>query len=448
MVVLNSSLVLLWLLLVMLLVRLAQRLWSLHPEHARKTVHILLGLTTLAFPWLFSSPWPVLVLGLLAGAFLLAVRFWRPLQTRLGPVLGSVGRESFGEIYFPISVALIFWLANGNWLFFVIPVALLTIPDAFAALVGVRYGTLPYQATEGKKTVEGSTAFFALAFLSVHVPLLLCSNIGRAETLLIGMIIAALCMLIEAFSWKGIDNLLVPVGGFALLNAYESLDAGALLWRFGVTVLLVMFALFFRRRTTLNDAALLGSAFIGYLSLAVGGWQWFLPTLVFFLSYRFLTPDNPIYEQRPHTFHALVSVVGPGLVWLAIGTRFGRAEFLFPYLVAMASSFAMVGTSGLLPEGWRKMVFGRKGLAFLAAGLAYFAIFAAILHEFLGPLRWSIPGGLLLTLLASVTYAAVHSMVELRWPRQGSWVSRGLLACAGSGIAALWVWYHPEAFVH
>ena len=37
-----------------------------HPELMRKMAHVGLGLSVLTFPWLFRSPWPVVVMGVLA----------------------------------------------------------------------------------------------------------------------------------------------------------------------------------------------------------------------------------------------------------------------------------------------------------------------------------------------------------------------------------------------
>ena len=53
------------------------------------------------------------------------------------------------------------------------------LADAVAALIGIRYGTLQYQTTEGTKSVEGSVAFFFVAFLSVLVPLLVFTEVDR-----------------------------------------------------------------------------------------------------------------------------------------------------------------------------------------------------------------------------------------------------------------------------
>jgi phytol kinase len=83
----------------------------------------------------------------------------------------------------------VFWLSPDDPLLFVIPMLVLSLADAVAALIGISYGRLRYESTDGIKSAEGSAAFFCAAFFSVHVPLLLFTQVGRAETLLISLVL-------------------------------------------------------------------------------------------------------------------------------------------------------------------------------------------------------------------------------------------------------------------
>ena len=210
------------------------------PETTRKMFHTGSGVLTLAFPFLFREMWPVLLLTGASALLVAGVKFVPALRDRFGRVANRVERTTLGEVYFPISVGLLFWLTRGsNPLLFVIPVLMLTFADATCALVGSRYGMTRYLGAS--KSLEGSVAFVVVAFLCVHVPLLLWSDVGRAESLLIAATLALLVMLLEGSAWRGLDNLFIPIGGYFLLRAYLPLDAAALLPRLLVTVALVVF---------------------------------------------------------------------------------------------------------------------------------------------------------------------------------------------------------------
>jgi phytol kinase len=203
---------------VMMLLRIVRARFGLHPELSRKIVHVSMGLVVLAFPWLFDRTWPVIGLAIAAVAFLLAIRWHPVLHAYLGPVLAAVPRQSFGEVYFPLGAAVLFVLARGDAVLFCIPILILTLGDAVGALIGLRYGRARFRTDEGFKSAEGSLAFFFVAFLSTHVPLLLFTDVGRAESLLIGFVLGFLAMLAEAVAWRGLDNLFIPLGSFFVLD--------------------------------------------------------------------------------------------------------------------------------------------------------------------------------------------------------------------------------------
>jgi phytol kinase len=322
-----------------------QRKVSSHPELVRKLAHIGTGLVALSLPFLFQSAWPVLLLSGLSIAAMSALRLVAPLKEQFGNVLYGVARSSGGEIYFPLSVAILFVLAKENALLFIIPILILTFADAVAALAGGRYGVTHYDAPDGEKSIEGSVAFFLVAFLSTHIPLLLLTDTGRAKTLLIGLTIGLVAMLLEAIAWRGLDNLFIPLGGFILLKAYLDLDTNALIARFCVTLALVILLYIFRRHATLDSAALLGAALIGYVTWALGGWKWLVPPMVFFISYPLLSRRTKRNTARVHDIHAVLSVTSAGLLWLCLSKVLHNPAFYFPFTVAFAAHLAIVGTT-------------------------------------------------------------------------------------------------------
>jgi phytol kinase len=316
------------------------------PELTRKLLHTGSGLLTLMFPFVFRDTWPVLLLTGASALLVGAAKFVPSLRPRLGGAASGVARTTLGEIYFPLAVALLFWLTRGaDPLLFVVPVLVLTYADATCALVGQRYGTLPYTGTS--KSLEGSVAFLVVAFFCVHVPLLLWSGTGRTETLLIAATLALLVMLLEGSAWRGLDNLFIPIGGYFLLRAYLTLDASALLARLLVTSGLVAAIAMSRRRTTLEDHSLMAGAFLCYVAWAVMGWRWLVAPIVVYAGYGWLSPRTPENSRRMHDVYAVLSVWAAAIVWLAVSHVRADAALLFPYTVVFAAHLAMFGVSRL-----------------------------------------------------------------------------------------------------
>lgn len=356
----------------MLLLRYYRLKCQPHPEILRKLLHVGMGIVTLSFPWVFNETWPAWVLAAISVLLLAAAKIPGPLQQKLGGVVDGVARGSFGDIYFPISVALIFQFADRQPELYCIPILLLTLADAVAALIGIFYGHIHYAATDGQKSAEGSIAFFTVAFLSTHIPLLLFTNIGRAESLLLGITIGLLVMLIEAVAWKGLDNLLVPLGGYLLLTGYRSMDVHTLALLLASTVGWILFVFLMRRWSTLNDSALLGAALVGYLTVSLGGWTWVVPPLILYLGYTVLWPRKEQLHTRPHDVHAVAAVCVPGLLWLALARTYDHWDLYYPYTAFYAVQLAFIGVA-YYREVQHKMV--ERILIPICAGKSWTAVF-------------------------------------------------------------------------
>ncbi len=197
-------------------------------ELVRKLLHVGMGLVTLSLPWLFVTAWPVLLLAVAFAVGLPAIRAFRSLQHHLGGIIDGVDRRSLGELYFPLSVALVFLLSGGDAMLFCIPMLILTLADTAAALIGWHYGCHRFGLPKSQKSLEGSIAFFTVALLGTSIPLLLFARTGPAETLLIALTLALSTSVLEAIAWSGLDNLFIPLGGVILLQALLELDLTAL----------------------------------------------------------------------------------------------------------------------------------------------------------------------------------------------------------------------------
>lgn len=319
------------------------------PEVTRKIFHLGSGVLTLAFPFLFRDTWPVLLLTGATALLVTAIKFVPALRRHFGAVAGRVERTTLGELYFPIAIAVLFWLTRGgDPLLFVIPVLMLTFGDATSALIGGRYGITRYEGAS--KSLEGSIAFLVVAFLCVHVPLLLWSTLGRAESLLISATLALLVMLLEGSAWRGLDNLFIPIGGFFLLRAYMPMTAAPLALRLAVTVALVILIVIARRRTTLEDDSLVAGAFLCYVAWAVMGWRWLPAPLAILVGYRWMSSTTRDNSRRMHGMPALLSVWAAAVAWISLANARGEPAMLFPYTIVFGAHLAMFGTSRLAAQ--------------------------------------------------------------------------------------------------
>ncbi len=101
-------------LLLFALVQALARTGVVRAEGTRKMMHGGSGLLTLTFPFIFGELWPVLFLTSAAALLMGLVKFVPPLRRRMGGAVSGVNRTTVGELYFPIAVAVLFWLAAAH----------------------------------------------------------------------------------------------------------------------------------------------------------------------------------------------------------------------------------------------------------------------------------------------------------------------------------------------
>ena len=330
----------------MLLLLTALRAWQVfshpHPELVRKLFHLGSGFLALPLPWLFSSPLPVMILGAASIVVITLLRTVPILKEGPGQVLAAVQRNTVGEYCFILSVMLLFFVAHDTPLLFGVPLLILAIADVFAALVGKQYGKLFYSVSGGNKSVEGSVAFFFAAFFCAHVPVLLFTDTPRLESLLIGINIGLMVMMAEAAAWWGLDNLIIPLFSYVLLRSFLSIDAVELAEHLSFLIGLSFFIRYWRKRTTLADDGLFGVSLWGYVSWAIAGWPWVVPSLIVITLYTSITRHTPSDHHRLFHFPvALANLVG-GIIWLLLFWHYNDPRIFAAYAATFGADLSII----------------------------------------------------------------------------------------------------------
>lgn len=403
-------------------------------ERVRKMFHVGSGLLTLAFPFLFVDLWPVLILTGLSAALVAAIQILPSMRRQMASVLGGERRMTFGEVTFPISVALVFWIARRDTpLLYCIPILVLTLADATGAIVGKRFGR--HKFTGASKSLEGSIAFVVVAFFCVAAPLELSGGLDHVKTLLIAVTLALLVMLLEGSAWRGLDNLFIPIGGCLLLRVWLGLDVNALLARFLVTVALVAVVLIFRHRTTLEDDSLLAAAFFCYVTWALVGSRWLVAPAIAFVGFAWMSPPTPHNSERIHDVPAVLSVWLGAIVWVALAHRGADTALLYPYTIVFAAHVAIFGASRRAGDFPSRGVAALAGVAILRSWLMMFVPFVAMLG--------ATPANLIVSIAAIVPIASAVTLFVKTQPgirdtpiTHARWIRQAASAAIGS--AAGW----------
>jgi len=295
-----------------------------YPEISRKSVHILSGLVALTFPYTIKSHLTIFLLLSFFGTVLFITK-----KYKLLPSLYDVKRKSFGDLYYPIAIYIIYYLASETPVIYFTSILVMTISDATASLLGQRYGTIKYKIAGNTKTLEGSICFLFSAFLCVLLPLILMSSIGNPEAVIISAIIAIILTGLESISLTGSDNILIPFGTYFIITKMSSLPLSSILENFYIllatTFFLVTCSIF---RTSGTIAIML----LNYAAFTLTNLFWIYPLLI---TEALLCSITYSYRKNNPNFRTIVYIGILPTLFIFLFNTVNNSNLFYSYLISI-----------------------------------------------------------------------------------------------------------------
>lgn len=311
---------------------LVKRFTSAPTEWTRKGTHVGAGAVVLAFPWLVQHTVTVAVLSTTFAALLVGGRV-----TGLLSSIHDVERKTAGAYYYPFAVLLAWMLSGGEPLTYCVPLAIMAVADTGAALVGQRAGETTFQVLDGKRSLEGSLAFFGLAFGVVLLGCALDGRPGWPGILLVTLVVALLTTSVEAVSVRGSDNILIPYAAWLALDRTLNLGLAELGgWIEGMMIgIVVLIAT--RERAALDVAGGVTVFLIITLSWALGGLEWLMPLLGLYLIAMFGRAE--ITGNLENVFPTAAGA----MVWVLAYAHLSEQTLHTPFAASVAANGAIAG---------------------------------------------------------------------------------------------------------
>lgn len=266
----------------------------------RKFVHIFTGILIALTPFLLETYYPLL---LISGAFI--VLDFISIKKKWMPGMHATLRVSYGTVFYPASffiLTLLLW--NHHKPVLVISVLVMAIADAIAAVVGENIKRpIHYRVSGEIKSLQGSLAMFIVTFLIVAGGLVFFeqldqTSLAQASFLWIAAIVAIVATSCEAMSYKGSDNLTVPLGTafslhFMLTHGFEQ----NLAFTYGILFALFIAGVSLRMRF-LSGSGAVSTFLLGVIIFGTGNWEFSLPILLFFVLSSFLSKTGKQWKKK------------------------------------------------------------------------------------------------------------------------------------------------------
>ena len=216
-----------------------QKLWSNNTN--RKIIHITVGIAVSITPHIFMTNIQPVLLALI----FLIVNLFSYKNNKLKS-FHHIGRDSYGTIFFPLSYLLLcipFWNYSGH---ITISMMLLAIADPVASIIGENiYSPTSYNLIGDKKTYQGSIGMFSCSTFIVFILSNYFFNQWGIYFQIITSISVGLAVTIaEALSYKGSDNLTVPLISFLFLELFVHLEQGHILKKYFLVITIIVIILY------------------------------------------------------------------------------------------------------------------------------------------------------------------------------------------------------------
>lgn len=186
-------------------------------EFTRKFVHVGVGMIAFALV-VFFREWYWAIIPPFVFIAVNYVSYRR--QVFAGIETGE--QNQLGTVYFPISFCILIPLLWSQPRLLVASLMPLTWGDAFAAILGRRFGTHAFTVFGQTRSFEGTVAMFLFSLVATFFALIVFGQ-STGPSLGLAIVTALVATVVEALSPWGIDNLTVPLASAVVLTASTSL---------------------------------------------------------------------------------------------------------------------------------------------------------------------------------------------------------------------------------
>ena len=193
-------------------------------EVFRKTLHMILLGSIFVLAYAFQTWW---VSAAAAAVFMAVVYPVLALAERMPGYSKLLTERKSGEIKWSLivvffmfaSLICVCWGLLGEKYLVIASVLAWWLGDAAAALVGKRYGRhyIEGRLVEGRKSLEGTLAMFAVSFVAVTAVLMANGTVLWYCCVPVALLTAACCAVVELYTKGGMDTLTCPFAAAALL---------------------------------------------------------------------------------------------------------------------------------------------------------------------------------------------------------------------------------------
>ena len=304
----------------------------------RKIIHITVGVAVSFSPYFFSNNHQPVLLALI----FLIINFFSHRNNFLKS-FHFIERESYGTIFFPISyllLAILFWDYSEH---ITISFLILAIADPFASIIGENIKSkLSFNILGDDKTMQGSIAMFICSLIII---LILSNHFFNhwsiTYKLMAAIIISFAVTISEALSYKGSDNLSIPITAFLFIELLHHINRNQIIFDYIISIFIIILILYGAHlKKSLSISGLIGAAIMAIFLLGFGGKDYLYPIIVFFITSSALSFIQKRNINKKNSNRNINQVYANGglALFICIANYFQPNDLLYPCFLACVAA--------------------------------------------------------------------------------------------------------------
>ena len=342
----------------------------------RKGIHLFTGLSLFALTYVLNNL--TLLFVILAGSLFAFVSY----GFQQFHILHKTNDQSLGTLFYPIGILSAFILLYRMPIYyFQASLLVLTVSDTMANLFGhIRAGNIYVHPLKEEKSLYGVLGFAASTCIIFYIQL---PDAAIWEFLVLATLLA---VIFEIFSWRGSDNLSIPVGSALFFIVVARHDSDLITFS-ALIVVAAIGAWLLNRLHILDKQASAVAFFLAVYFLGVLGLSWAMLIISFFVTSVLFTYIRTVRSPKPSTSYSRnawqvlansIWAIVFSIAWLITG----NALLIYFFISAIAAVTADTWASEIGPifhrrcfslYHWRMETSGVNGGISIAGSLAALA---------------------------------------------------------------------------
>ena len=349
----------------------------------RKLIHLFTGITIFLLTWLTDKS---TLLWIISGGSLFA---FTTFPFKKFNFIHKTTHNSFGTLFYPLGILSAYLiLFNFPLNYFRIVLLLLTVSYTVANISGrITRSNIYFRAAGEKKSLFGLLGFAFTAWLIFY--LFLPDKIYKNIDYLIFLLVVSVNF--EIISFRGSDNLSIPLGMALIFNATEFIPTDKFTFLYITIIVFAAGSYMLYRLKFLSRAGSLNAYMLGVYLFEFLAFSWAVPVIFFFLSSVLFTKINESVNKKtvagsyPRNSWQVIANSMPAIIFSAAFLLTNNPLYIFLFTSTVGAVTADTWASEIGP------VFNRKclsladfstGKAGISGGISVAGSLAALMGSF------------------------------------------------------------------